>query len=76
MHRAHRIRLNPTPEQEAYFFRCADVARFTWNWALGQYNEALARRAAIDVNPTGVGNEGAGHAEELIGQSKPHGRGE
>lgn len=40
---AHRIRLNPTPAQAAYFWRCAGVARFTWNWALGEYNDALAR---------------------------------
>jgi len=43
MHRAHRIRLNPTPEQAAYFWRCAGVARFTWNWALAEYNAALSR---------------------------------
>jgi len=43
MHRAHKIRLNPTPEQDTYFWRCAGVARFTWNWALGEYNAALAR---------------------------------
>lgn len=43
MLRAHRIRLNPTPEQEAYFWRCAGVARFTWNWALAEYNDAMAR---------------------------------
>ena len=43
MNRAHRIRLNPTAEQEAYFWRCAGVARFTWNWALGEYNAILAR---------------------------------
>lgn len=42
MMRAHRIRLNPTPDQAAYFERNADVARFTWNWALGEYNNALA----------------------------------
>jgi putative transposase len=35
MHRAHRIRLNPTPEQEQYFWRCAGIARFTWNWTNG-----------------------------------------
>lgn len=43
MHRAHRIRLNPTPEQEQYLWRCAGVARFTWNWALAAYNDTLAR---------------------------------
>lgn len=43
MHRAHRIRLNPTPEQEAYFWANAHVARFAWNWALAEYNNATAR---------------------------------
>lgn len=38
MIRSHRIRLNPTAEQAKYFNKCADVARFTWNWALGAYN--------------------------------------
>lgn len=40
---AHKIRLNPTPEQEQYLYRCAGVARFTWNWALATYNERLAK---------------------------------
>lgn len=43
MIRAHRIRLNPTQEQEQYFWRCCGIARFTWNWALAEYNNALAR---------------------------------
>lgn len=43
MNRAHRIRLNPTPEQEQYFWQCCGVARFTWNWALAEYNAALER---------------------------------
>lgn len=37
--KAHQIKLNPTPEQEQYFWRAAGVARFTWNWALGEYNK-------------------------------------
>jgi len=45
---AHRIRLNPTPEQEKYFFACADVARSTWNWALAEYN----RQDAEGLNPS------------------------
>lgn len=43
MIRAHRIRLNPTNEQAQYFWRCCGIARFTWNWALAEYNNALAR---------------------------------
>ena len=49
MIRSHRIRLNPTPEQELYFRQCADVARFSWNWALAEYNGALARQEKPSV---------------------------
>lgn len=35
------IRLNPTEEQVQYFEDAAYVARFTWNWALGWYNEGV-----------------------------------
>ena len=41
--RSHKIRLNPTSEQVDYFLRCAEVARKTWNWALGEYNLAYER---------------------------------
>ena len=47
MIRAHRIRLNPTEEQEKFFWQCAGIARFTWNWALAEYNNALARGAIV-----------------------------
>lgn len=39
--KAHKIQLNPTPEQEQYFWRCAGVARYTFNWGLARYNEIL-----------------------------------
>jgi len=35
---AHKIRLDPTPEQATYFKRAAGTARFTWNWALAEWN--------------------------------------
>jgi putative transposase len=38
--RAHKIRLNPTPDQEQYFRQAAGNARFAWNWALGIVREA------------------------------------
>jgi putative transposase len=41
MHRAHRIRLNPTPEQAAYFRKAAGTARFTYNWGLAEVKRAL-----------------------------------
>ncbi len=40
MERAHKIRLNPTPDQEQYFRQAAGNARFAWNWALGIIREA------------------------------------
>lgn len=39
MIRAHKIRLNPTPEQEDYFRRCAGTARFVYNWGLAAWKE-------------------------------------
>jgi putative transposase len=39
MNLAHKIRLNPTTEQEALFRQFAGTARFTWNWALAEWNE-------------------------------------
>ena len=38
MIRAHKICLHPTEEQKCYFVRAAGVARFTWNWALAEWN--------------------------------------
>src|SRR5687768_10534896 len=41
MQRAHRIRLNPTPEQQAYFRKAAGTARFVYNWGLSEVKRAL-----------------------------------
>jgi putative transposase len=41
MQRAHKIRLNPTPEQQAYFRKAAGTARFVYNWGLSQVKRAL-----------------------------------
>jgi putative transposase len=38
MIKAHKIRLNPTPEQAAYCAKAAGTARFVWNWALAEWN--------------------------------------
>ena len=38
MIKAHKIRLNPTPEQAVYFAKAAGTARFGWNWALAEWN--------------------------------------
>jgi len=39
MIKAHKIRLNPTPEQAKYFARAAGTSRFVWNWALAETEE-------------------------------------
>ena len=40
--RSHRIRLNPTREQEDYFNRASGTARFAYNWGLARWNEMFA----------------------------------
>ena len=37
MIKAHKIRLHPTSEQVNYFARAAGTARFTFNWALAEW---------------------------------------
>jgi len=41
MQRAHKIRLNPTLEQQAYFRQAAGTARFVYNWGLAEVKRAL-----------------------------------
>ncbi len=36
---SHTIKLRPTADQEAYFRKACGVARFAYNWALGQWRE-------------------------------------
>lgn len=45
--KAHKIRLNPTEEQAAYFWRAAGVARFAWNWGLAEYNRKLEAKEPV-----------------------------
>jgi putative transposase len=35
--RPHKIALDPTPDQAVYFARASGVARFSWNWALAEW---------------------------------------
>lgn len=51
--KAHKIRLNPTPEQEQYFWRASGVARFAFNWGLAEYNKR--KEAGEKVKITGKG---------------------
>lgn len=42
MIRAHKIRLNPTPEQETYLKKACGTSRFVYNWGLARWKEAKA----------------------------------
>ena len=37
MQKAHKIRLNPTPEQEQWLLQASGTARFTYNWGLAEW---------------------------------------
>jgi len=39
---AHRIRMNPTAEQTAFFRRACGTTRFTFNWALAEWKRQYA----------------------------------
>jgi putative transposase len=47
--RAHKIRLNPTPEQEQYFRQAAGNARFAWNWAVAFMREAWKAQSNLPL---------------------------
>lgn len=47
MIRAHRIRLNPTSEQEVLLRQAAGTARFCYNWGLRAIKDALDQGASI-----------------------------
>ena len=40
--KAHKIRLNPTPEQADYLKRAAGIRRFVYNWALAEWQRQVA----------------------------------
>src|SRR5690348_7264800 len=40
INRSHVIRLNPTPEQEAYFRKACGVARHAYKWALARWKDS------------------------------------
>lgn len=46
---AHRIRLDPTPAQQEYFARAAGTARRVWNWALAEWQRAIASHEAVNA---------------------------
>lgn len=49
MIRAHQIRLNPTPEQETYFYKAAGTARFAYNWAVDQWDKVEGKKPGANA---------------------------
>ena len=49
--RSHKIALEPSADQEQKFRRAAGVARFTWNWALAEWNQQYK----VGQKPTALG---------------------
>lgn len=47
---AHRIRLEPSPDQRDYFARAAGTARRVWNWALAEWQ----RQVALGLRPNAM----------------------
>jgi putative transposase len=44
MIRAHKIRLNPTSEQETYFYKAAGTSRFAYNWAVEVWSTSEGKK--------------------------------
>jgi len=44
MLKSHKLRLNPTTEQTAYFFRAAGTSRYAYNWAVAKWREAVGKK--------------------------------
>jgi putative transposase len=52
--KAHKIRRNPTPEQENYLRRACGTRRFVYNWGLAEWNKqyALYKEGKQEKKPT------------------------
>lgn len=51
--KGQQIRLNPTPEQEAYFWKAAGVARFAFNWGLAELNRLMSEGQTVNITGKG-----------------------
>ncbi len=51
--KAHKIKLNPTQEQEKYFWRAAGIARFAFNWGVAEYNRRLDYNRQVEKTGEG-----------------------
>ncbi len=50
MIKAHKIRINPTSEQEAQLWQATHNARFTFNWGLAKWNEIYEAGGKPTIN--------------------------
>ncbi len=59
---AHKIRLDPTPDQIRSFKQAAGTARFVWNWALAEWNRqsAAGQRPNARALARAIADEGFG----------------
>lgn len=48
MIKAHKIRLNPTPDQEIYFQKATGTARFVYNWGLAEWKRYRAEFPGLE----------------------------
>jgi len=48
MIKAHKIRLNPSPEQELYFRKAAGTTRFVFNWGLAVWKRHKAEHPGLE----------------------------
>jgi len=53
MIKAHKIRINPTPEQEAQLWQAANNARFTFNWVMTMTLACLSCNKVYEVSRKG-----------------------
>jgi putative transposase len=58
MIKAHKIRLHPTPEQATYFAKAAGTARYTFNWAVAEWQ----RQYEAGEKPSALGLRTQFHA--------------
>ena len=47
---SHKIQLQPPIKQEIYFSKACGIARFTWNWALAEWDTQYK----VGLKPSGM----------------------
>ena len=47
---SHKIQLQPTRKQEIYLSKACGIARFTWNWALAEWDTQYK----VGLKPSGM----------------------